>query len=97
MFELNSRYYTLAIVNKNTKDGRQISYVRRRFLPDADVMPTLTEVTVTAGDRLDLVTARTLGNSEEYWRVCDTNNVMNPHDLMTPIGRRLRIGLPQSF
>ncbi|ALF52893.1 hypothetical protein ACX27_08535 [Nostoc piscinale CENA21] len=97
MFELNSRYYTLEIVNKNTKDGRQIPYVRRRFLPDADLMPTLTEVTVTAGDRLDLIAARTLGNPEEYWRVCDTNYAMNPNDLTAQIGRRLRIGLPQSF
>jgi hypothetical protein len=59
-------------------------------------MPLLIEVLVTEGDRLDLITARTLGDPEHFWRVCDANNAMNPFDLTAEIGRRLRVPIPQA-
>jgi len=59
-------------------------------------MPLLVEVTVTQGDRLDLITARTLGDPEQFWRVCDANNAMNPPDLTAEVGRTLRIPIPQA-
>ncbi len=61
-----------------TTDGRIITYKRRRFLPDGKNMPLLVEVTVTQGDRLDLITARTLGDPEQFWRICDANNTIDP-------------------
>lgn len=58
-------------------------------------MQLLVEVTVTQGDRLDLIASRTLGNPEHFWRICDANNAMNPFDLTAEIGRTLRIPVPQ--
>jgi hypothetical protein len=58
-------------------------------------MPVLQEVTVTAADRLDLIAARTLGDPEQFWRVCDANNAMDPLDLTTTLGRVLRVPVPQ--
>ena len=55
----------------------------------------LGEVTVTEGDRLDLITARTLGDPEQFWQICDANNAMNPVDLTAELGRSLVIPLPQ--
>lgn len=94
MFEQRSRYYALDDVSLTTADGRIIAYKRRRFLPDGEKIPLLVEVTVTEGDRLDLITARTLGDPEQFWRICDANNTMNPSDLIEP-GRVIRVPVPQ--
>lgn len=95
MFDPRSRYYSLQIANRNTPDGRSVAYVRRRFLPAADTMQTLAEVTVNQGDRLDLITAQTLGDPEQFWHICDANNAMNPVDLTAEPGQLLRVALPQ--
>jgi len=95
MFTHTSRYYSLETVTLTTSDGREIAYKRRRFLPNPSDMQFVAEVVVTQGDRLDLITARTLGDPEHFWRICDANNGMNPFDLTSEIGRRLRIPLPQ--
>jgi hypothetical protein len=94
MFEHTSRYYALDDASHTTANGRIITYKRRRFLPDGKNMPLLVEVTVTQGDRLDLITARTLGDPEQFWRICDANNTIDPSDLIEP-GRILRIPVPQ--
>lgn len=94
MFEPASRYYLLKRTAYKMPDGREIAYVGRRFLPQGEKMPLLAEVIVTEGDRLDLITARTLGDPEQFWKVCDANNAMNPVDLMK-IGSKLRVPVPQ--
>lgn len=94
MFEPTSRYYALEDASLTIPDGHIITYKRRRFLPDGEKMPLLVEVTVTEGDRLDLITARTLGDPEQFWRICDANNAMNPSDLVE-LGRVLRVPVPQ--
>jgi hypothetical protein len=96
MFEYTSRYYSLETVAFNLPDGREVRYIRRRFLPRAEDMPLLAEVTVTEGDRLDVITFRALGDAEHFWRVCDANNAMNPIDLTAEPGRKLRIATPQA-
>lgn len=96
MFEHTSRYYTLETATLTAPDGRVIAYKRRRFLPRGESMPLLAEVSVTQGDRLDLITARTLGDPEQSWRVCDANNAMNPFDLTTEPGVTLRVPVPQA-
>jgi len=95
MFEPTSRYYAIEDASLTAPDGSVIAYKRRRFLPDGEKIPLLVEVTVTEGDRLDLITARTLGDPEQFWRVCDANNAMNPSDLTAETGRVLRVPVPQ--
>jgi hypothetical protein len=95
MFKPTSRYYALEEVSLTTADGRIITYKRRRFLPDGEKMPLLVEVTVTEGDRLDLITARTLGDPEQFWRICDANNAMDPLDLTAEVGTVVRVPVPQ--
>ena len=96
MFEHTSRYYSLEKVAFILPDGREVRYARRRFLPRAEDMPRLAEVTVAEGDRLDMITFRTLGDPLHFWRVCDANNAMNPVDLTAEPGRKLRIATPQA-
>ncbi len=95
MFEHTSRYDAIENAIYEAADGRHITYKRRRFLPQGEDIPVLAEVTVGLDDRLDLVAARTLGDPEQFWQVCDVNNAMNPFDLTAEAGRVLRIPLPQ--
>jgi hypothetical protein len=95
MFNYQSRYYNLETVKMTLPDGREAVYKRRRFLPRGAALPLLVEVTVTEGDRLDLITARTLGDPEHFWRVADANTAMNPFDLTAENGRVLRVSVPQ--
>jgi hypothetical protein len=94
-FPITSRYHGIETKMLETPDGRTIVYLGRRFLPPAERFALLQVHTVTEGDRLDNVTARYLGDPEQFWRICDANNAMHPDDLME-IGRRLRITLPES-
>ena len=102
MFESNSRYYNLETATYVAADGAdkehptEIAYKRRRFLPKGEDMPLLVEVTVTEGDRIDLITARALGDPEQFWRVCDANNAMNPIELTEEAGQVLRVPIPQA-
>jgi hypothetical protein len=95
MFDPNSRYAKIQTASLTAADGREISYVRRRFLPRSEDMPTLAEIAITQKDRLDLLTSRTLGDPEQFWRVCDASNAVNPPDLTSQIGRTIRIPVPQ--
>ncbi len=95
MFDSDSRYYEIANAVHVAPDGREVTYKKRRFLPRGENMPLLTEVTLCAGDRLDLIAARTLGQAEHSWRLADANNAMNPRDLLDEPGQVLRVAVPQ--
>lgn len=96
MFDPTSRYYAIETVQLTAPDGRVVAYKRRRFLPQGETLPLLVEVVVTEGDRLDVITARTLGDPEQFWRVADANDAMNPTELTDEIGRALRVPIPQA-
>lgn len=100
MFDYTSRYYKLQVATLDLADGRTVPYVRRRFLPQGDEMPLLAEVSVAQGERIDLVSNRTLGDPLAYWRICDANNAMDPQALAEEAandpGRLLRVPLPQA-
>lgn len=97
MFPVTSRYYGIETAKMITPDGHEVVYLRRRFLPDGTKAVVLTEHVVTQGDRLDNITARYLGDPEQFWLICDANNTMRPADLTAEsrIGQRLPIPLPQ--
>jgi hypothetical protein len=99
MFDHTSRYYNLDTATLDLPGGRTVSYVLRRFLPQGAEMPLLAEVTVSQGERIDLVSHRTLGDPLAYWRICDANNAMDPQELTRATadepGRLLRVPLPQ--
>lgn len=94
MFDQTSRYAPLEEAEHTLPDGRTVVYKRRRFLPHARDLQPLAEEPVRAGDRIDLVAARTIGDPEQFWRVCDANDALEPEALVEP-GRRLVIASPQ--
>ncbi len=98
MFDHTSRYYGLETAIFAASDGHEIAYVRRRFVPRPEAMTIHSEVIVMQSDRLDLITARTLGDPLAFWWVADANRAMNPFDLTgeARTGTRLSIPLPQA-
>jgi hypothetical protein len=96
-FPPTSRYHGIDTATLETAEGRTIRYLKRRFVPPAENFALLQEHTVVQGDRLDNVTAKYLGDPEQFWRVCDANAAMRPDELTETIGRKLRITLPEGI
>jgi hypothetical protein len=92
-FSANSRYVNLPALQFELPDGRVVGYVARRFCPRPESLATLTQHTVTEGERLDTITARYLGDAEQFWRLCDANRALRPEELLRE-GSVLRITLP---
>jgi hypothetical protein len=95
-FAPSSRYYGIGTATLETQEGKQIIYIKRRFVPPPERFALLQEHVVTQGERLDTITASYLGDPEAYWRICDANRAMRPEEL-EEIGRRLRITLPEGI
>ena len=95
MFPPASRYFGIETAKLIDATGREIIYLRRRLLPDSGTMAVAVEHTVVERDRLDNITARYLDDPEQFWRVADANDAMQPEDLTVAVGRRLRIPQPQ--
>jgi hypothetical protein len=99
MFDPTSRYYHLETAKQDAtgSDGlpRVIVYARRRFIPPVEGQTTLVEHTAAQGERLDIITARYLGDPLQFWRVCDANLALDPDELTDEIGRTITITMPQ--
>ena len=100
MFGPASRYYAIetATLTVRGPDGldRQIAYKRRRFLPPTGTATTVVEHRYAQGERLDNITARYIGDPEQFWRICDANAVIAPEELEA-VGRTIRITLPEGI
>lgn len=97
MFPPMSRYHGIESAKYKSVEGTEIAYLRRRFVPAINPnMPIVAEHVVTQGERLDNITARYLGDPEQFWRLCEANNAMRSDELTRTVGRRLRITFPQS-
>ncbi|HEY3052521.1 MAG TPA: LysM domain-containing protein [Thermoanaerobaculia bacterium] len=97
MFSPTSRYYYTPQAKLDTASGEQIAYLRRRFVPAAERFQLLQLHTVTEKDRLDNIAAQYLGDPEQFWRICDANSVLDPHELTDTVGRKIRITLPEGI
>lgn len=95
MFAVTSRYNGIEVAKIKLADGREVAYLRRRFLPRGP-FTLIAEHFVTQNERLDNITARYLGDPEQFWRVADANDAMEAESLTTAdkIGHSLRIPLP---
>ncbi|NOZ51805.1 MAG: LysM domain-containing protein [Gammaproteobacteria bacterium] len=97
LFPPGSRYHNVETATFISANGKEIVYLKRRFVLAAERFTLLQEHFVVEGDRLDNITARYLNDPLQFWRICDANNAMNPPDLTVEIGRRLRITLPEGI
>ncbi len=95
LFPQTCRYHGTETAKLTTAEGKEIIYLKRRFLPQGNSLALIQEHAVEQEDRLDNITAKYLGDPEQFWRICDANNAMNPADMTKEIGRRLRITMPE--
>jgi hypothetical protein len=91
-FVAQSRYNGVALAVFVRRPGEPgVAYVRRRFIPAPAATLVATHHTVASGDRPDLLGAAYFGDVLLYWRIADTNAVVDPHELTDTVGRRVVI------
>jgi len=90
----NSRYSTVEATQTVLPDGRNVAFLRRRFIPQPSQFATLQQHTVQQGERLDQIAAQYLGDPEMFWQIADANLAFDPADLTATPGASLRITLP---
>jgi hypothetical protein len=89
MFQKDSRYYYISDKKETTTDGIDITYKARRFLPEADQVPSAVAIT-SEGKRIDQVSYAILGNAKLYWKFADANTVFTPTEL-EKLGQKIRV------
>jgi hypothetical protein len=97
IFPPTSRYHSIDTATLQTADGRTITYLRRRFVPPPERFTVIQEHTVVEGDRLDNLTAKFLGDPEQFWRIADANVAIRPEELTETAGRAIAITLPEGM
>lgn len=93
MFFRGSRYENITDASL-TRDEREIRYKRMRFIPQSSGPPRLFAA-VEQGERPDLLAFRTIGDPEQFWRLCDLNLVQRPADLTAEPGARIAVPTPE--
>jgi nucleoid-associated protein YgaU len=97
LFAATSRYFGIGTETLTKADGRNVIYLRRRFVPSPNSFQLLQLHTVVQGERLDNIAAKFLGDPELFWRIADANGAMKPEDLVSTVGKKLKITLPQGI
>jgi hypothetical protein len=82
-----SRYEKVGAYSVVTADGRTVTALKIRFIPET---PAGFFHTFTADERLDLLAFTFYRNPEKFWLIADANPEMDPEDLLES-GRPLRI------
>ena len=96
LFSPISRYYGLGTATVE-QQGRPVSYLLRRFVPQPERFQLIQQHAVTQGERLDNIAAQYLGDPTLFWRLCDANRAMLPERLTAVVGRELRITMPEGI
>lgn len=78
MFDANSRYAKIPIVEVETATGKKANAVKLRRLPYTP--GNLTEVKGT--DRLDIMAHRKVANGTKFWHIADSNTELEANDLV---------------
>ena len=92
-----SRYYGIGVTMLTEPDGTQVPYLARRLLPDPASFTAVSQYTVVAGDRPDLLAFRLLGDASQWWRLADANPVLDPRELTATPGQKIQVTLPQGI
>ncbi len=91
-FGPESRYHGSEVRALVQRDGTTIAYLARRLVPSPERFATLSVYRVEEGERLDQVTARLIGDPEQFWALCDVNGAVWPEELEGQ-GVRVRLTL----
>lgn len=95
MFDPDSRYADLPDRVYVDAEGNQVRYRAARVVPRGRDLPTLAEVPVAPGERLDLLASRTLGRETHFWRLLDAADAVRPDELDLAPGTPVTVPSPQ--
>ncbi|MBO0654494.1 LysM domain-containing protein [Streptomyces triculaminicus] len=87
----NSRYRDIPTAELTNPDGTSTVHLRRRFVPEPDLLATVGRVRVRDGDRIDTLAAEVFGDPTLFWRLADTGLEPRPAALTAEPGRVLRV------
>lgn len=93
MFFRGSRYENIIEAVLTARDGRTIRYKRMRFIPQGP--PPRLFTSVEQGEKPDLLAFRTIGDPEQFWRLCDLNLTRRPVDLTAESGAAVAVPAPE--
>ncbi len=96
-FPPTSRYYGVKTASHMTSGGKEVVCLLRRFVPSSEQVTVVQEHRVSAGERLDHLSAQYLGDPEQYWRLCDANDTTQPDELVERPGSLVNIALPNGM
>jgi len=89
----SSRYYGTGVEQITLPSGTVVSYLSRRIIPPSSVYTQTQNYSVVAGDRLDNLAARFLGDPILFWMIADANGVEDANELTAEPGRVILIPL----
>jgi len=89
----SSRYYGNAVEQASLPDGTEVAYLSRRIIPPISTYTRTQDYSVVAGDRLDNLAARFLGDPILFWMIADANGTSDPEELVSVPGRIIQIPL----
>ena len=94
IFPPDSRYFNFTTQTYTGSDGRTVSYLTRRFVPQPASFTVLTQIQVKQGDRLDMIASNYMADPLMYWQICDANGAVDPDDLVATPGSSINITMP---
>jgi len=89
----NSRYYGAGVEQTTIGGALPVSYLSRRIIPQMAVYTQTQNYIVAAGDRLDNLAARYLGDPLLFWMIVEANGVLDADGLLAEPGRMIVIPL----
>lgn len=94
-FSPDSRYYGIETAETKDRDGQDVQYIKRRFVPQVEKFSQTGAYEVKSSDRPDLVAHTIFKDAKASWRVCDANGLMHPEAMVVDEGTVLRVTLPE--
>lgn len=88
-----SRYAGTGTAEILLPDGRTVSFLLRRWIPQPESLAEIGQHRVAEGERLDHIAAKYHGDPTLFWQLCDANRAVHPEEIEY-IGKTLRITLP---
>lgn len=89
----SSRYYGFAVEQMTLANGTVVSYLSRRIIPRMSLYTQTQNYTAVAGDRLDNLAARFLGDPILFWMIAEANGAEDANELTAEPGRVILIPL----
>lgn len=87
MFLESSRYYKVRRETATATDGRTVSVVALRRLPE----PSGKITAVKEGDRLDILAKRFYDDATRFWHIADANTELEASELVCEAGNSFKV------